>query len=195
MPWNVVTFELYWLTFMYTTHQTNNLNSGFCFTTTVHLWLFIILALCHFILLWMCFHQSPNALPPQTQHNFWNGLEALAPASKLMQKCCLYSHRRPLYVVEGCFLLSTLYQWRTSGNHRGHLHYNSWWISGATGIPFEHSCPQRLGNEATGHRIITYYALVEKAFFKHLRLSLYFILQTKDWQPLSKLIKNCLLLH
>ena len=95
----------------------------------------------------MCFHQTPNALPPQTQHNFWNGLEALAPSSKLMQKCCLYSHKRPLYVVEGCFLLSTLYQWRTSGNHRGHLHYNSWWMSGATGIPFEHSCPQRLGNE------------------------------------------------
>ena len=85
-----------------------------------------LLALCHFILLWMCFHQSPNALPPQTQHNFWNGLEALAPASKLMQKCCLYSHKRLLYVVEGCFLLSTLYQWRTSENHRGHLHYNSW---------------------------------------------------------------------
>ena len=154
MPWNVVTFELYWLTFMYTTHQTNNLNSGFFLQQH---WLiskyrqyicdYSLLALCHFILLWMCFHQSPNALPPQTQHNFWNGLEALAPASKLMQKCCLYSHKRPLYVVEGCFLLSTLYQWRTSENHRDHLHYNSWWMSGTTGIPFEHSCPQRLGNE------------------------------------------------
>ena len=122
-PWNVVTFELYWLTFMYTTHQTNNLNSGFFLQQH---WLiskyrqyicdYSLLALCHFILLWMCFHQSPNALPPQTQHNFWNGLEALAPASKLMQKCCLYSHKRLLYVVEGCFLLSTLYQWRTSEN-------------------------------------------------------------------------------
>ena len=106
-----------------------------------------LLALCHFILLWMCFHQLPNALPPQTQHNFWNGLEALAPASKLMQKCCLPSQKRLFYVMEGCFLLSTLYQWRTSENHRGHLRYNSWWMSGTTGIPFEHSCPQRLGNE------------------------------------------------
>ena len=141
---------------MYTTHQTNNLNSGFFLQQH---WLiskyrqyicdYSLLARCHFILLWMCFHQSPNALPPQTQHNFWNGLEALAPASKLMQKCCLHSHKRLLYVVEGCFLLSTLYQWRTSENHRGHLHYNSWWMSGTTSIPFEHSCPQRLGNEGS----------------------------------------------
>ena len=100
---------------MYTTHQTNNLNSGFFLQQH---WLiskyrqyicdYSLLALCHFILLWMCFHQSPNALPPQTQHNFWNGLEALAPASKLMQKCCLYSHKRPLYVVEGRFFAEHL---------------------------------------------------------------------------------------
>ena len=137
---------------MYTTHQTNKRTLDFFYNIG---WFkgtdstFVTIHYLHSAISFCCecvstYHRMHCRLK---QHNFWHGLEALAPSSKLTQKCCLYSHKRPLYVMEWCFLGSTLYQSWTSRNHRGHLHYNSWWMSGATGIPFEYSCPRRLGNE------------------------------------------------
>ena len=101
MPWNIVTSELYWLTLMYTTHQTNKRTLDFfynigCFKGTDRT--FVTIHYLHSAISFCCecvstYYRMHCHLK---QHNFWNGLEGLAPSSK-WHKNAVYTLTRDRY--------------------------------------------------------------------------------------------------